>query len=98
MCNIYKEFDVCCSPVDTHEAGEIARILNDRMLPHAPIKHVRGQNKVFPNQITFGVLLFRDIVHALVLLIKVQINSNASAQTTNWSDGKVSGPMPILQH
>ena len=30
---------------------------NDRMLPHVPINHARGQNNVFPNDITFGVLL-----------------------------------------
>ena len=31
--------------------------VDDRMLPHAPIKHTRGQNNVFLNYIPFGVLL-----------------------------------------
>ena len=57
MCNIYKMFDIYESPINYALGGRNVKYFNDRMLPHVPIKHARGQNNVFPSHTTFEVLL-----------------------------------------
>ena len=58
MCVIFIKGLICINvrPI-THMVGVILRILMTECCHTSPVKHTGGQNNVFPNHITFDVLL-----------------------------------------